>query len=149
MTKEIFLLLNLVLAFYNVGTIWAMEIDIFRNWKVLDPKNFHAVQGVHWKRLPFWIFIPLGLALIGSILLFGYHPDKIPSWEIGFPFGFQIVSHILTALFWGQWQNKLSKDDSGGKSLYLAKILKTHWIRTALWNACGLMLLFMTIQTLQ
>lgn len=36
MTKEIFLLLNLVLAFYNVGTIWAMEIDIFRNWKVLD-----------------------------------------------------------------------------------------------------------------
>lgn len=45
MSKGIFLVLNLALAFYNVGTIWAMEIDIFRNWKVLDPANFHAVQG--------------------------------------------------------------------------------------------------------
>ena len=26
------LVLNLALAFYNVGTIWAHEIDIFRSW---------------------------------------------------------------------------------------------------------------------
>ena len=148
MTKEIFLLLNLALAFYNVGTIWAMEIDIFRNWKVLNPENFHLVQDVHWKKLSYWIFIPLALSLIGSIVLFWYHPDKIPLWEILFPFGFQLISHILTSFFWGQWQYKLSKDDLGGKSPYLVKILKTHWIRTLLWNACGLMLLYMAIQVL-
>jgi hypothetical protein len=67
MPKEVFLLMNLVLAFYNVGTIWAHEVDIFRSGKLLDPKTFTAVQGVHWKKLPCWIFIPVGLALIGSI----------------------------------------------------------------------------------
>jgi hypothetical protein len=82
MTKLAFLLLNLVLAFYNVGTIWAMEIDIFRSWRPLDPKTFKLVQTIHWKKLMYWIFIPVILAFIGSIILFWYHPDNIPIWEI-------------------------------------------------------------------
>ena len=79
MTKGTFLLINLALAFYNVGTIWAHEVDIFRTWKLLDPKTFAAVQGVHWKKLPYWVFIPVGLSLIGAVALFWYHPDKISS----------------------------------------------------------------------
>jgi hypothetical protein len=148
MTKEIFLLLNLALAFYNVGTIWAHETDIFRTWKFLDATTFHTVQRVHWKKLIYWIFIPVGLSFIGSILLFWYHPAKIPVWEIRVAFSIQLLSHFLTAIFWGRWQARLSKDESGGASPWLAKILKTHWIRTALINAYGLMLLYMTIQTL-
>ena len=148
MTKEIFLLLNLVVAYYNVGTIWAHEIDIFRTWKLIDSKSFHEVQSVHWKKLPFWVFIPVALSFIGSIVLFWYHPDKIPEWEIRSAFAVQLLSHILTAIFWGRWQAKLSKDPLGGASPWLAKILKTHWIRTALINAYGLILLCMTTQTL-
>ncbi len=62
------------------------EIDIFRIWKLLDQKTFHTVQGVHWKKLPYWVFIPVGLSFIGAIALFWYHPDKISNWEIGLPF---------------------------------------------------------------
>ncbi len=148
MTKEIFLLLNLALAFYNVGTIWAHEIDIFRTWKLLDQKSFHNVQEVHWKKLPYWVFIPVGLSFIGAIALFWYHPDKILNWEIWLAFIVQFSSHFLTAILWGQWQAKLSKDPLGAASPYLAKILKTHWLRTALINAYGLILLYMTIQVL-
>jgi len=146
MSKEIFLVINLALAFYNIGTIWAHEIDIFRTWELLDQKSFHIVQGAHWRKLPYWIFIPVGLSFIGSIMLFWYHPLKIPMWEIWIAFGFQLLSHVLTAVFWGQWQAKLSKDELGSASPYLGKILKTHWIRTALINAYGLMLLYMCIQ---
>jgi hypothetical protein len=42
-----FLLLNLALAFYNVGTIWAHEIDIFRSWKLVNESDFHSIQSVH------------------------------------------------------------------------------------------------------
>jgi hypothetical protein len=148
MTKQVFLLLNLALAFYNVGTIWAMEVDIFRSWKALDPKTFKLVQTIHWKKLPYWIFFPVILAFIGSIILFWYHPDRIPSWEIWTVFLIQVMSHFLTAIFWGQWQAKLSKDELGGASPYLDKILRTHWIRTALINGYGLILLFITIQAI-
>jgi len=33
MEPNAFLLFNVALAFYNVGTIWAHEIDISRTWK--------------------------------------------------------------------------------------------------------------------
>ena len=44
MNADVFLLLNLALAFYNVGTIWAHEIDIFRSWKLIGPAEFHKAN---------------------------------------------------------------------------------------------------------
>ena len=148
MNTIIFLILNLAIAFYNVGTIWAMEVDIFRSWKLVGTENFHTVQEVHWKKLPYWIFTPVGLALIGSVLLFWYHPDGSPVWAIWGVFLSQTLSLILTAIFWGQWQAKLSKDPAGPKSLYLAKILKTHWVRTFLINASAVIMLIWAMQIL-
>ena len=145
MTREIFLLLNLSLAFYNTGTIWAHEIDIFRTWKLIDAGAFHAVQRTHWRKLPYWVFIPVGLSFAGSIALFWYHPDKIAIWEVWAAFATQFLSHILTAISWGPWQARLSKDPLGSASPYLKKILRTHWIRTALITLYGLLLLYMMI----
>ncbi len=146
---SIFLLLNVALAFYNAGTIWAHEVDIFRSWKYLDAAAFHTVQRVHWKKLPYWIFIPVGLSFIGSIALFWIHPGKMPGWEIGAAFGSQLLSHILTALFWGPWQAKLAKDDRGGASPMLARILRTHWVRTTLITLYAFILLVGMIQVLK
>jgi hypothetical protein len=42
----------------------------------------------------------------------------------------QLASHLLTAIFWGPWQAKLSHDDRGPASPYLERILTTHWLRT-------------------
>jgi len=140
MNTIIFLILNLAIAFYNVGTIWAMEVDIFRSWKLVG-SDFHKVQEVHWKKLPYWIFAPVGLAFIGSSVLLWYHPVGSPAWAIWGVFLFQTLSLILTAIFWGQWQTKLSKDPLGSKSPYLTKILKTHWIRTLLINAYAFVML--------
>jgi hypothetical protein len=145
MTAYIFLLLNLILGFYNVGTIWAMEVDIFRAWKLVDPKDFHRIQNVHWRKLPYWIFTPVGLALLGSVALIFYHPYGSPLWAILCTFFFQFLSLILTAVMWGPWQAQLSKDPWGPQSQYLTKILQTHWLRTLLINLYALTLLIWTI----
>lgn len=146
MTESSFLILNLALAFYLVGAIWAHEVDIFRNWRVLDPENFHRLQTVHWKKLPYWIFAPLALAFAGSLILVRYHPPGSPSWAVWGSLGAQLLAHILTAVFWGPWQAKLSKDSAGGQSPYLAQILKTHWVRTLLINLYAILLLVWVIQ---
>jgi len=141
MTPSTFLLLNLALAFYNVGTIWAHEIDIFRTWTLVGRQDFHRIQRVHWRKLPYWVFVPVGLAFVGSIGLFWYRPPGVPTTLILWGFVSQLTSHVLTAAFWGRWQAKLSEDDRSGASPYLAKILSTHWIRTALVNAYAFILL--------
>src|SRR5215475_394615 len=106
MNCRLLLLLNLALAFYNTGTIWAHEVDIFRTWKLIDSASFHAVQSTHWKKLPYWVFIPVGLSFIGSILLSWYHPVQIEMGEIWVAFSTQSLSHILTSIMWGPWQAK-------------------------------------------
>ena len=146
MKPAAFLLLNLVLAFYNVGTIWAHELDIFRTWKLIDPKDFPRVQTTHWRKLPYWIFTPVGLALIGGIALVWYHPSGSPVWAMYGNLACQVLAIALTALLWGRWQAKLSRDPLGSRSPYLKKILATHWIRTLLINACALILLAWALQ---
>lgn len=148
MTKAFFLLANLALAFYNVGTIWAHEVDIFRTWRLLDPKTFTKVQSVHWKKLSFWVFIPVGLSFIGSIALFWYRPASVPPSGLVLAFVFLASSNILTGAMWGPWQAKLSKEDQGGESRYLKLIVRTHWIRTFLINAYGFTLLYLTARAL-
>jgi hypothetical protein len=136
------------LPFYNVGTIWAHEIDIFRSWKLLDPKSFHEVQRVHWRKLPYWILTPVGLSLFGSIALFWYRPDNSPLWRVGGVLLCQALSIILTGLYWGRWQAQLAQDPLGPDSPHLARILQTHWLRTLLTNAYALILLVWAIKVL-
>jgi hypothetical protein len=148
MRGKMFLLLNLALSFYLVGAIWAVEVDIFRSWKHIDPKDFHIIQSVHWRKLLYWVFAPFALALVGSIALIWHHPQNSPSWGIWGNLGCQLGSHLLTAIFWGRWQAELSKDPRGPASPYLAKILATHWIRTLLINGYGIILLAWAIEVL-
>src|SRR6516165_6221578 len=99
MTPNVFLLLNLVLAFYNAGTIWAHEVDIFRTWRLVNPEDFPKVQTAHWRKLPYWIFTPVGLALCGGVALVWYHPSSSPVWAIWANLTCQVLAIVLTAIF--------------------------------------------------
>jgi len=136
-------------VFLNVGTIWAHEIDIFRSWRLADRATFERVRTAHWRKLPYWIFAPVGFALIGSIALSWYHPPGSPAWGIWGGLGCQLASHALTAAFWGRWQAALGKDDRGPDSPYLARILSTHWIRTLLITAYGVILCAWTLEEIR
>ena len=144
--REIFLLANLALSFYNVGTIWAHEVDIFRSWKLLDANTFHTVQLAHWRKLFYWVLAPVALSFAGSIALVWYHPAGSPRWAIWGNLACQLLSHGLTVAFWGRWQARLSRDPLGAESPFLAKILATHWIRTLLITANGAFFLAWSIQ---
>ena len=145
MGRQDFLVLNLALGFYNVGTIWAHEVDIFRSWRLVDRATFHQVQRVHWRKLPYWVLGPVAIGLLGAIALVGYHPAASPSWAIAANLGCRLLSIVLTAFTWGRWQAALARDPLGPQSPYLARILATHWIRTLLVNASAVVLLLWTI----
>jgi hypothetical protein len=147
-TRLTFLILNLAVGFYNVGTVWANEVDIFRSWKLLDQKDFKRVREAHWKKLPYWVLFPWGLEIAGSTALIWYHPAGSPTWAIYGGTGCLWLSLILTIFMWGQWQKKLSGDPLSSESPYLAKILKTHWIRTSLMSAYAIIVLVWVIQIL-
>jgi hypothetical protein len=146
--SKLFLLLNLALAFYLVGVIWAHEVDIFRSWRLVGPSEFHRVQEVHWRKLPYWVFAPLGLAFAGGVALIWVHPAGSPAWGPWGALGFQIASGVLTGLTWGRWQGRLARDPAGPDSPFLRRILATHWVRTLLVSAYGLTLFLWALEVL-
>ena len=127
MNPKTFLLLNVALAFYGIGAIWAHEVDIFRSWKLIDAKDFPKVQRAHWRKLPYWVIAPVGLSLLGSFALVFYHPAGSPAWALWGNVGCQVVAIVLTALLWGRWQARLAKDPLGSASS----------ISTAFWRRIG------------
>jgi hypothetical protein len=131
----------LALAWYNVGTIWAHEVDIFRSWALVSPEQFPIVQAAHWRKLPYWVFTPVGLTFTGSLALLWYHPTRTPMWAVAGNTACQMLSLVLTAVLWGPLQARLSRDALGPASPFLARILATHWMRTMLITAGGCLLL--------
>ncbi len=141
MDRSGLLLVTFALACYDVGVIWAHEVDIFRSWRLVPPETFPQVQGAHWKKLPYWVFFPAGLTLVGSMALVWQPPRWSPPWVMWANLGCQLLAFGLTGAFWGRWQAQLSRDVLGSESPFLALILRTHWIRTALITASALFLL--------
>lgn len=148
MNSRALLLANVAIAFYLVGAIWALEVDIFRSWRLVSAGDFHNVQRVHWRKLPYWVFLPLALALSGSTGLIFRHPAASPAWAIWGTLGTQLCSHLLTAVHWGPLQHKLSRDERGPASPYLQKFVVTHWLRALLISAYGGILLAWAILVL-
>jgi len=101
------------------------------------------------EKLPYGIFTLVGLALCGGVALVWYHPTSSPVWAIWANLICQALAIVLTAILWGQWQAKLSKDPLGSRSPYLTKILATHWLRTLLINADALILLTWAVQVIE
>lgn len=129
-----------------MGAIWAHEIDIFRSWRLISREDFVRIQTAHWRKLPYWIFTPLGLALLGSAGVdLVSSPDFAWLGDLGKS---ERSTHIPFSDrdFLGKWQSQLSKDERGPESSYLTKILSTHWIRTLLINAYGGILLAWAIR---
>jgi hypothetical protein len=73
-----------------------------------------------------------------------YHPAGSPPWAIWGNLGCQVLSHLPTASMWGRWQAALSRDPRGPQGPFLGQILRTHWIRTGLITAYGLILFVWT-----
>lgn len=123
---------------------WAHEADIFRSWRLVGDR-FHDVQEAHWRRLPYWVFAPVGLGLAMAVVMVWLHPAGSPAWGIWGSLRCQVSSLALTAAFWGRWQASLARDPRGALSPHLARILRTHWLRTALITANALILLLWAI----
>ncbi|KHL04299.1 hypothetical protein LK10_05985 [Sinomonas humi] len=91
------------------------EVDIFRSWPLMGDR-FRRVQDAHWRKLPYWVFIPVGLGLGLAVVLVWFHPRDSPAWGVGGSLGCQVLSLALTAVFWGRRQAQLARDPLGAES---------------------------------
>jgi hypothetical protein len=127
------LLVAFALGAYGTGLIWAMELSVFRSWQLIgDPGSFDRVRAAHWRQVPYYVFAPIGVLFIATIALLVHHPPSVAATPLWTSFALQLASHVLTGMTWGRWQARIALEHQHRDSPYLARIVRTHWIRTAL-----------------
>jgi hypothetical protein len=130
------LLATLVLAWYHVGIVWLVQTVAWPLFAHVGQNEFEDYHLAWWHGIRYVIFIPSGLIFAGAILLLFYTPIGVPVWLLWLALGLYALTYLLTAVWWGPLQAKLTDPRSPRFTL----IVRTHWLRTALVSAFGLAL---------
>ena len=143
------LVLTLAASFYNVGTIWMVQMG-YRLWPYLAPSDFGAYHRAWWSQIKPVVFPVAGLALFGSIAMIWLRPDGVTWAPLWLNIALQIGTGCLTAAFWGRWQAQThyARRMDGSLDPMYVRIMSTHWLRAALITANGLLVFWMTIEHL-
>jgi len=146
--SDILLLFCTALSFYGLGMIWEMEVVTLRTWTIFrDKETFHLLRSVHWRVLPYLVFIPIGILFVCSVSLLWYHSAKTPVNLLASAVGTQVITFILTGIYWGRWERIISVEHQSPQSNLVKLLVKTHWIRTALVSLNAILFFLITMVT--
>jgi len=131
------LLAALVLAWFHVGVVWLVQTVSWPIFAHVGQNEFEEYHLAWWRGIRWIVFVPGTLALVGTALLLRFTPAGVPVWLVWLALGIDLLMYLLTAVWWGPQQAKLTDPRSPRFRL----IVKTHWVRTALVSAYGFALL--------
>lgn len=131
------LIVTTALAWYQVGFVWLVQVVAWPLFGYVGPNEFNAYHQAWWRGIRYILFIPSALTFIGGILLLITRPRGVPEWLLADGFAMYVLMYVLTAVWYGPEQAKLTDP----RSSRLVTINKVHWIRTALVSGYGLCLL--------
>jgi hypothetical protein len=143
----IVLLVNDALAFVNVGLIWMMQLQIYPLWAFVGKAQWVAYHAEHWRRVRWFVFPPVFLQFALAVALVGIRLPTLGERLAWLNLGLQTLTHLLTWRIWAPLQIRLSTS-KGDHPRLLSELLRSHWSRTALVTACGLVALWMVVAAL-
>lgn len=126
---ENILLINLVASFFLCGLIWIVQLVHYPFFKYVSGENFEEAMGFHRKKISL-IVVPVMFAELLSSFWLAFFSSSYSNYHIT---GFLIVLLIWGVTFTIQvpLHGKLSQ--SVDQQL-IDKLVRSNWIRTALWS---------------
>ena len=126
---------HLISCVFMTGLIWLIQLVHYPSFDFIDRSIFHHFSVFHQRRIT-WIVAPLMLmeAMTAASLVW-IAPSQLFYWVnfIG------VVGIWLTTIALSMPQHhQLSK---GFSATALRKLVRTNWIRTALWSSRSIMLI--------
>jgi hypothetical protein len=139
------LLLNFAIAFYNVGTIWLVQVTCYPLWAVVGPGEFAAYHEAWWHSIWGVILGPAGLGLAGAVAMLWWRPPRVPVREVWLGATLNVAVFLLTLVWWAPLMARLTQavDSTGAWTADFRLLLSTHWLRVALITAYGLLMFWM------
>lgn len=125
------------LGWYHTGFVWLVQVVAWPLFGHVGPLEFEAYHQSWWRGIRYILFVPSGLAGIAGVLLLFVRPAGVPEWLVVAAFCAYVLTYVVTALWFGPQQAALNDTASPR----FRRILRTHWLRTALVTGNAALLL--------
>ncbi len=139
------LVITTALAWYQVGFVWLVQVVAWPLFAYVGPNEFDRYHQAWWRGIRYILFLPSGLTFIGNIVLLFVRPNGVPEWLLALALGLFVSMYVLTAVWYGPEQARLTDPASAR----LSRLNRSHWARTALVSAYGFCLLAALVVRLQ
>ncbi len=136
-----FLIIQLALTSFMTGLIWFVQLVHYPIFKLLSKESFADYEKKHIFPT---IFVTLPIMLIETIcafiLVFFTNTREIVSWT---NMGGMFFLWISTIFIQVPLHTKISKNPTNDK---IQKLIRTNWVRTLIWSARFIMLIYYQIE---
>ena len=134
------LLICLIATFYFVGLIWTIQILSYPLFQMVGRESFTAYHTAHSQRITLILGLPLLLVFVSSLLMLWIRPANVPLWTVLLNGILGGGVWIMTAFIHVPLHSKLGQNYS---THTMQALVSTNWLRTLVWTAQGLLLLWM------
>jgi hypothetical protein len=131
------LLWNAAATLYMTGVIWFVQIVHYPLMARVGRSGFVAYERLH-TRWTTWVVAPPMLVEAGTAVLLALNPGRIPAWQAWNGLGLVLGIWLSTAVLQVPQHRKL---EAGFDGRAHAHLVRTNWIRVALWTARALFVL--------
>ena len=134
-------LLHLGSTLYMVGLIWFVQVVHYPLHASVGPSSFAMYQKQHMQWTSYVVGPPMLIEAVTTLLLFAYTPQQIPSWAPILGLVLLGIVWLSTAIFQVPLHNQLLSQFNISAHQGL---VWTNWIRTLMWSARGILVLWLT-----
>jgi hypothetical protein len=139
--------LNFAVAFYNVGTIWLVQVTCYPLWAVVGRDEFASYHEAWWHSIWGVILGPAGFGLLGALAMIWWRPPRVRLRAVWLGVGLTVAVLLLTAVWWAPLMARLTQavNPDGAWTPEFRLLLTSHWLRVALVTAYGLLVFWMAL----
>jgi hypothetical protein len=139
------LLINFAIAFYNVGTVWLVQLSCYPLWAVVGRGEFEVYHQAWWHSIWGVILGPGLLGFTGAWAMLWWLPERISVRAAWLGISLQVAVYLLTAVWWAPLMARLVEvvDPTGAPTQLFRLLLWSHWLRVALITAYALLMFWM------
>jgi hypothetical protein len=142
-------LVNMALAFYNVGTIWLVQMVCYPLWAYVGKAEFDTYHDVWWRSIWGVILGPAFLLSVGAFLMLKWRPSGVPKNAVWLGIALQVLWIGGTIVWWGPLMGKLHGTTGPIDGSMYQQLMVTHWLRVAFVTAYGVLLFWMGMRNLE
>lgn len=140
MDDQLLLVAHAGLTMAMVGVMWAVQLVIYPQFKTVPAESFNAYVTDHSARIV-WLLVPFAPGeVVLSLLLVLQRPGGVSValvWAGGILLA---AAWVATAVLYVPMHDRLRRN--GHDSAAIERLIRSNWLRTALWSLRGLLALY-------